>query len=600
MPESLLDFGGPARLAIGLGQLEQSTRHNDILQQGADTRASDLQLEREKLVVEKAKIHQGTMFRAFDEIEKLAKTPQYQTNPLAQIDLRYTQANLLRHGLGIDVPVPSREELVGAHEEFAGMLKAMRGDDPEAFKTATERVMLAAPDYADNIFKNMKAANDLGVQGEQLQAKIELNKAFLTKLNIQTGRYTLQQSVYGENLGALGQTVQLPNDPRFKEHFRKMQGFTKPEAKSAYLKLNPVFKQQWDQMIDSAKGPVSATIMALDEQLLARENVLRDQQSKSPDGVAPVELAEEVSGYQQVLRARKVQRAWLEDPFNPVTWKGLRKAEQDVRVLHLSAGQRLQTIQNDRLAFQQKKMDVVQAEKSADSYGQERFLTHVTAGFDDNQAAKKAMEDTHAKFPGVAVDAGKFKNMSRVGKQEVHIKMGQEDVSRNLKMIDASQGVIDFAHDLTDRITANPMIVGKGAKLSTAFAGSAQQLRALVQLDPVGAKFLNTQTRDEAEALHEILVYLQAKSMDPTGALDLKVVENARNVVGDLSSFTTGPQQSLNKLKTVTMNAERNIRRARRNLKGGIQAALEDPPSHKPITDQTEKELMETILQGLK
>jgi hypothetical protein len=199
---------------------------------------------------------------------------------------------------------------------------------------------------------------------------------------------------------------------------------------------------------------------------------------------------------------------------------------------------------------------------------------------------------------GIA-DATKLKNMNKAGKQEVSIRMGQEDVSRNLKMIDSSQGVIDYTRELADRIRVNPMIVGKGAELGTAVAGAGQQLRAVVQLDPGAAKFLNTKPRDEAEAFHEILIYLQAKSMDPTGALDLKVVENARKVVGDLSSFMTGPAQMLNKLDTVATNAERNIRRARRNLKGGIQAALEDPAPVKPLEEQTEAELMRTILQGL-
>jgi hypothetical protein len=182
------------------------------------------------------------------------------------------------------------------------------------------------------------------------------------------------------------------------------------------------------------------------------------------------------------------------------------------------------------------------------------------------------------------------------GKLGVEISMSKDDVSRQLKMVEAGQGVLDFTKDLRERIEANPRIVGPGAQLATAFAGSAQQLRAIVGMDPAGAQFLNTKTRDEAESFYEILVYLQARSMDASGPLDLKVVEHARDVIGPLSSFSTGPQQVLNKLNVVQANAERNIRRARSHLQGGVKSYMVDP--QKPVGELTEEDLLKTILQG--
>jgi hypothetical protein len=200
------------------------------------------------------------------------------------------------------------------------------------------------------------------------------------------------------------------------------------------------------------------------------------------------------------------------------------------------------------------------------------------------------------------VDTGVLKNLNRVGKQEIGLKLGQEDQSRQYKLIETSQNVIDFASDLKDRIEENPMIVGRGAQLGTAFAGAAQQLRAIAQLDPGGSKFLNTKTRDETEALYEVLVYMQARTMDPSGPLDLKVVEHARKAIGPIDSFTSGPQQIINKLNLVIQNAERSIRRARRNLKGGPEAYLSDeskPASGVDIKTMTDQELLQRVLQGL-
>ena len=112
--------------------------------------------------------------------------------------------------------------------------------------------------------------------------------------------------------------------------------------------------------------------------------------------------------------------------------------------------------------------------------------------------------------------------------------------------------------------------------------------------------------------MQEILVYLQAKSMDPSGALDIKVDQHARDVVGNISGWATGPEQVMNKLRTVKENASRNLRRARGHVRGAIQdgglnsylgeegGSPAPKPASKPIAEMSESEVMKELLESLK
>lgn len=597
MAESIIDFGQIAQTGIALGNLEETRRRNDIYEQNALTELGRLQVDREQRELQRQKLRFDTTAKAFDEIEKLSKSPQYASNPLAQVDLRFTQANLLKHGLGINIPVPSREEMIGSMEQFGSFLRAVRSGDPEQRRTATDALMMSAPEFGGKVLDELKKANELDAQGEQLRTKIEIDKTRLQAMNQKVGQVKLQQGVYTEHLGALGGTIGMVEDPRFKEHFYKLKGMKNEESKQAYLKIHPEFAEAWNAELSKRTLPLAMTVLKLGEDVRARQAAVKEQQKAN--GIAPDALLDELSGYGVVQKARQLEAAWAEDPFNPQKWDALRKAEQSVRILYGTTEKQLTGIEQDRLNFMKSKVEDVKQSKLAENYASERFLEYLKT-YKDNDAALLATRDTGKQFPGVPWDTGVFKNLEKVGKQEVAIKMGSEDVSRNLKQIEASQGVIDFASELRDKIKENPAIVGPGAQLGAAFAGSVQQLRSIARMDPTGSKFLNTKTRDQAEALHEILVYLEAKTLDPTGALDLKVVENARKVIGDLSSFTTGPQQILNKLELVTTTAQKRIRQSRRRLKGGIDAYLTDEVDpDKPVGEMTEQELMQRILQGV-
>src|SRR5574343_1399007 len=118
MADSMIDFGQIAQQsqnniqnAISLGWLQQRQDRTDIQQQRANMAQQQMELDQQRL-------KQSATFKAFDEIDKLAASPQFAT-PMQQVDLRYTQANLLKTGLGLNIPMPSREEMVGAYEQFA-------------------------------------------------------------------------------------------------------------------------------------------------------------------------------------------------------------------------------------------------------------------------------------------------------------------------------------------------------------------------------------------------------------------------------------------------------------------------------------------------
>ena len=105
---------------------------------------------------------------------------------------------------------------------------------------------------------------------------------------------------------------------------------------------------------------------------------------------------------------------------------------------------------------------------------------------------------------------------------------------------------------------------------------------------------------------------MQAKSMDPSGALDLKVIQHARDVVGNMSGWATGPEQVMNKLRLVKENAARNLRRARGHVRGamqdgGLNSYLGDEPQGSPapkpapksVGDMSLEETMKELLESL-
>lgn len=605
MADSMLDFSKVANLALGIGHLEQQAESNRLQgERNAFMEAhyedqADLQRSAQKLDAQRLK--QTSAFRGFDELEKIKNHPTLATNRGKQIDLLLAQGTLLEQGLGVKVPMPDRDELMGGYDSMDRFVKTMRnGTDEEKFAATTD--MLASnPVYASKVFDDMKKAGDVSTHMEEMQMKIEANKAKLQSLNLKNAKANLQQNFFTQHVASLGGVTQLATDPRYAEHLRKVQSFESDKAKQIYLGMHPDFKEQFEASLKQASGPIDEIAGQLKDNIDARYTAIHAAQAK--DGEAPLELVDETSGYESVYAARQAQAAFLADPYNKQNWKNLKAAEQNVRILQGKAGKQISEIADARTALMETKFDAKQQSGLAESMLEESFINNLNGGDDDNQSLGKAIKAVKQKYPGVPFDATKILNPNKKGKSEIALKMPSDIVGQNLKAIDAAQSTIDFTDEIMDRITSNPSIVGKGAKISAAFAGAGQQLRALAGMDPGASRFLNTKTRDDAEAYQELLVYMQAKSMDPSGALDIKVVQHARDVVGDMSGWATGPEQVMNKLRLVKENAGRNLRRARGHIRGGIGSYLEDQPKDaapkKAVGEMNLQETMQELLQSI-
>lgn len=601
MAKSLIDFGTMMQAAIGLGQLDVAQERNRLTAnaQALDAqqfeRRADIQEENNRL--EEKRIKQNSAFRGFDELQKLRDHPSLAMNRGKQVDLVMAQGALLEQALGIKVPLPSREEMAGGYEAVDRFVKTIRSGKPEEKLAAATDMFAANPTFAKMALEDMKKAGEVSVQMEELSMKMQLHGAQLQALNLKNARANLQQNFYTEHVAGLSRSVQLASDPKYKDVLTKVMNFEKPEARQIFLNMNPEFRDTFEADVKRQVEPVTANLQAIQEEIQARRDAIEDVRART--GEAPQEQVEELMGLEAVANARQAQVDYLSNPYDREKWRGLRKAEQDLKILQGKAGKQISEIADQRTALMREKFDQKTQSGLAESSLQEQYINNLNSGMDDNQALGAAIKKVKQTYPGVPFDSTKILNPAKKGRLDVGIKMGQAEVDRNLKQIDSAQSVIDLVGDLADTIRANPSVVGKGAQVARAFAGAGQQLRALVGLDPGAAKFLNTKVRDDAEAMQEILVYLQAKSMDPSGALDIKVVQHARDVVGDLSGWTTGPQQILNKLDFVRNNADRNMRRARKNLKGGVPGMLEDSrPAKKPVSDMSLEETLSELLSG--
>jgi len=448
-----------------------------------------------------------------------------------------------------------------------------------------------------NVIEKTQGLNEKALEHKQ---KLEMGQVKLQQIEEQSAALKSAHEVYAPLSGEYRGILQTFGTPGVRLYSGE---FSSEGARNAFLAMNPDTKRVVDASTD--KRILSRHLQLEAEKELAYWKAQQEAIDRGESTQNPEVVKERVVAYQKAVNARQSEYDFFADlsDMKMGRGKGLDKAKYEAfvqaqRDLEESAKvsqKGLKTLGDERLAFMETKADKKELQDTAQNFGNVEFLRAVQSGMDPTSAAIAGVEAAHKKY-GVMPDSAKFADPSKKGQQTIQIKMGQEDFSRQFKAIESAQGVLDFTKDLSDRIKANPRIVGPGAQLSTAVAGSTQQLRALLNMDPSAAQFLNTKTRDEAESFHELLVYLQAKSMDPVGAMNKETIVDARKVIGDLSSFSTGPQQLLNKLDVVGINAERNIRRGRSHIQGGVKSYMTDPK--KPVGEMTEEELMRSILQG--
>lgn len=597
--DSLIDVGKIAQL----GQLQEQRRRNDIYEEN-----SLLQAEQNR--IEQRKITENTDARKMKFFLDMANDPRVKANPgLANTAL--AQSWIVAQAPGYENPELVKQMLSKGSDSMRAMLNALSGGD--AGKAAASmgelQVLMGAP-YAEQLVQGQLNAGKLAEQAANIEAMRNVQRARFEKIHNAQSKINAGELIYSQGIRDFSTLLQGTDS---KDYLKIAAAAAKippangvhPRSIGAGLAKNqpdvarfggPSYEQASATAAEQARkiadgvGQVEQTL-----QLVEMGEPLPPQTTKR-------DLIERIETGKTMIDAYTKMSSWADDPYNLKKLNDANAAQAviikkraELENLKSSTSREAMAISQESLDFRKSEagqkhtydMSVGKAQAEAlEQYGR------TPTGGELALVSRKYGVKPEDVLPGLSDPAKK-------GKLEVGIRLGQEDVSRNLKMIESAQGVIDYTKDLRDLIHANPAIVGKGAQFGTALAGAGQQLRAIAKLDPLGARFLNTKTRDSAESLYEILVYLQARSMDPTGTLDVQVVKHARKTLGDLSALTTGPSQILNKLDVVTGDAERHVRRARRLLKGGAESALTDEPtSSKTVGEMTEEELLRRILQG--
>lgn len=425
---SLLDMDGFVRNVVGLQNLEQARRRNDIYEQNSLLQAEQNQIDRKK-------IQQQTAFRAFDELGKMADHPALATNLDKQADLLIMQGNVMATGLGVKVPLPTKDELLGGFEQTKTLMRAMRNGNQAESQGALMDAMTANPKWARTVLDDMKKAGELTTQMQELDLKLQTHQAQLEAINVKTGRLKLQDGLFAEHAAGLTRVTNLAGDPKFARQFQEVVNFQKPEARQAYLNLpeNHAFKQAFEQAIATekkdmgffdglgadAEGMTPQKVYLLEEEVGARSKALADAQAKSPDGQAPQEQAEELKGYEAVRKARSIEAEWLKDPYNKDKWRALKKAEQDIKLLQGTTGKKLTELADQRTALAQAKFDQKTQTTLAERDLQEEFLRGIRAGKNDSQALGDAIGTIKKQYPSVPFDATKITNPDKKHTQTV-------------------------------------------------------------------------------------------------------------------------------------------------------------------------------------
>lgn len=580
--KSLIDFGSAGRLALGLENLRVQDEQNALLEQRNTIREQSNRL---------------------NALMKLSEDPSVRANP-DQLDGVLTLAGQLA-----GAPSISPESLRASRRNMREMLGAMASGDPvRAHEGLVQAFITFKPDDAERVMKAVENAPLVQERLRSLQAMRQLHEQKFDTVHqltaqIEAGERPLTQAVTDFTTILHGtDTPDFRSVVKAAKVLQRPDGTTRADiaalATSQRTKLFQSEAFQQDAKVAAEAATRLNTLAGETEALITAH----EKGAALPPNTTKRDLEARLAVATTLGDAYTTLGQWAADPFHGEKLKAAKGAEKTIVAKRAEIEEMKKTeartrteIAQDSLSFRQSEAGQKHAYNTAVATAQADVLERFGRTPEPSQLAQVARQyrvKPDDILPGLTDPAKK-------GKLEVGIRLGQEDVSRNLKMIESAQGVIDYTNDLRDLIKSSPAIVGKSAQFGTAIAGAGQQLRAIAQLDPQAAKFLNTKTRDSAESLYEILVYLQARSMDPVGVLDIKVVQHARDVLGDMNAFTTGPAQMQNKLDVVTSNAERNLRRARRTLTGGVQASLTDEPvANKAVGEMSEEELLRAILQG--
>ena len=422
MADSLIDFGKISHLGMEMDR-------NRIYEQNSLQQAQQNRIQAEH-------VQQQGLSKAYDELSKFEESPSYAgLQADRQIDLTIAKGNILQSLVGKELPLPSKAELLGGRDSINTMMNTMKTGTPEQVRDVTTKAAFENPKWARLLFDDLNKAGELNTHFQEVDAKLKLNAAQLERLNVQNGRYKLQQNLFTEHASALGRVTALATEPRFSKDFQAVLGMERPESRQAYLALHPAFAKEFDSALAPEKqmmgfvdpnaamvtgqATTPGMIAGLMQHVEARSLAVRDAQAKDPNGQAPIEMADELAGYSAVQKARQIEAAWLQDPYNKTTWKALKKSEQDLRILQSSTGKKLSEVADQRNVLAQTKFDQQTQSKLAEADLQDAYIQGLNNGQDDNQALGSAITEVKKRYPGVPFDATKILNPAYKGKQTV-------------------------------------------------------------------------------------------------------------------------------------------------------------------------------------
>jgi len=421
----LIDFGKFAQTAIAFQNMQQNA-------QALNLQADRLEAQRQQNAIDQQRVNYQQNAKVFDELENAKGSPFYATNPMAQIDIAYTQGRILEGLLGKKIPLPSREEMVGGYESVKTLISKLRNGTPEEQLAATQDVIIANPKWGRSILEDMKKAGEVSSQLQEIDTKVSIHAAQLQKLNILNARYTMQDNLFSEHAAALSSVVNIPKDKQFSAHFQKMLDTDDPTVRDAYLKLHPDFARSFSEAIVNEKKsmgfletPIGNTkfrpqlLSSLDNEVTARMSALRDAQARDRNGQAPREMEEEASGYSAVRTARDIEAEWLQDPFNKDKWLALNKATQDIRILQGQAKGKVAEVVDKRNTIAQEKFDLAKQTGRAERDLQEFYLANLSNGMGDNQALGAAIRQVKEKYGEFVPFKPTVENQEKKGQQTV-------------------------------------------------------------------------------------------------------------------------------------------------------------------------------------
>lgn len=602
MADSLLDFGHISQLAQQNLRNAIDMRHMDLYEQGLKTRDDQADISRRNADTARMNSQREMM----DSLHKLTKDPTL-------VGMPQTRWNIYNNIAQLAGSPPINMQDIGAsdamREEYTRALRS--GDKDAVTKGLIGWTLLGGPDGAKAVVDATKDLGALALDTQKAAQEQELKAGQIADMREHFARVNIQKPVLTLEASNLREGLLMTEDPLFKRGLaladKDASGKWKggPEGRSIMKKFPQLeFGGMKTQLDNDEKS-----IAYYGGELANAEKQLRDDRSgiKLPEGVTRQNVNAKIDAYSVIVDAYKAMQEWHKDPMNSKKLEDARRLAKGVE----SARVKVETLEKntdaERLKLQQ---DIFDAGRAKDEKKElldrnvGRAQAYVLKKYGYEPTAEQLAEGA-SRF-GVAPKDIEVGNPAKKGKVEVGIaKLGQEDFSRQYKMIEGAQSTIDYIDELHSAIKQNPSIVGATGQLRAATAGATQQLTSIFDRDPSASKFLNTKPRDNAEALYEVMVYSLAKTMDPSGALDLKVVEAARRTLGDMNSITTGPQQMLNKLDVVRTQAAKNIRRARQRIEDGTASYTKDQPtaptpSDKPFHEMSMEELMREITEGSK